>query len=84
MEFVTENKAKFEAFRAQYPLFVYRGYSWTLAGSLLTLSYDYAFSPTDAFTSVITLRLPAAVTEEAVAAHEDFIFRIGLVEALSY
>ena len=84
MEFVTENKAKFEGFRVQFPEFIYRSYSWTLAESVLTLSFTYEYSPLDIVTSVLVLTLPSSVSEEKVALHEDFIFRIGLIEALSY
>ena len=84
MESVAENKAKFEAFRAECPEFTYRAYSWKLEGKSLVLSFDYELSPDDAVTTTITLKLPEPVSEETVATHEDFIFRIGLIEALSY
>ncbi len=84
MEFVTENKAKFEAFRAKYPEFVYRGYSWRLEEKALVLTFDYDLAPGDTVTTSLSMRLPAAVSEESVLAHEDLIFRIGLIEGLSY
>ncbi len=84
MELVVENKAKFEELRAKYPDFTYDSYSWALNDTVLTLSFIFTFSEGDSITVSQKLKLPYTVSEETIERHEDFIFRIGLIEALSY
>ena len=84
MDFVTENKAKFDEFRAKYPDFSYLDYSWAREGASLGMSFTYALSTTDIVTTTLTMNLPEEVSDEMIRLHEDFIFRIGLIEALSY
>ncbi|MFA6515391.1 MAG: hypothetical protein WCT42_03985 [Candidatus Paceibacterota bacterium] len=84
MEFVTENKSLFDEYRAEYPLFTYDKYEWVLKDSVLTLSYTYSFSDDDIIKSLIEINLPEQVKEEEIRTHEDYIFRIGLINALSY
>jgi hypothetical protein len=84
MEFVTENKAIFQGLRAQYPEFRYRKYSWRREDALLVLSFTYELAPGDSITTSIELSLPEGVLDETIRVHEDYIFRIGLAEAISY
>ena len=84
MELVAQNKAKFDVLRGKYPDFSYLDYSWVRQGSTLVMSFTYALSLADIVTTTLSIRLPEEVTDEAVRAHEDYIFRIGLIEALSY
>lgn len=84
MEFVVENKVKFDEYRAKYPDFSYLDYSWAREGAMLSMSFTYALSLTDIVTTTLSLTLPEAVTDETIRENEDFIFRIGLIEALSY
>ena len=84
MDHVTENIDKFNTLRAKYPEFIYQKYAWSRDGSRLTLAFTYAFEARDSFTTELDIYLPDEVSDEIIAYHEDYIFRIGLMEALSY
>jgi len=84
MDFVVDNKQKFEDFRAKYPNFTYRSYSWSKKGSILNLFFTYAFSSEDVITTSFEINLPEEISEEVIKQNEDYIFRIGLINALSY
>jgi hypothetical protein len=84
MEFVVKNKALFDKYRVEYPIFKYDKYEWALNGSTLTLSYTYSFSNEDIIESLIEINLPEPIKKEEIEGHEDYIFRIGLINALSY
>jgi len=84
MESPASNIDAFGAFRRAYPEFVYREYSWKCEENRLTLFFTYEFEPGDSITTSLCLHLPEMVSEETVRAHEGYIYRIGLVEALSY
>ena len=84
MEFVTENKELFDKYRAEYPLFSYDKYEWSLNDSTLTLNFTYSFSLSDTIETSLEIKLPGEVSIEDIKSHEDYIFRIGLIDALSY
>lgn len=86
MKQVLENKQKFEAFREKYPEFVYKSYDYELSGNILRLKFSYQLSPLpeDLIESIIKIELPEKISEEQIKGNEDFIFRIGLIEAISY
>lgn len=81
---VLENKAKFDDFRAKYPVFLYDSYSYERAGKALILSFTYTFGDGDTITTNIDIVLPEEVTDEDIKSNEDYIFRIGIINALSY
>jgi hypothetical protein len=84
MNDIVQNKPVFEAFRAQYPEFSYDSYSWERAGKALILSFTYSFSDGDSIVTNIDVILPDEATDEEIKNNEDYIFRIGIVNALSY
>lgn len=84
MEFVVDNKQKFEDFRVKYPIFTYDSYSWTKKDTVLVLSFKYKFSTEDVIETSIEINLPKEVSDEILKNNEDYIFRIGLINALSY
>lgn len=81
---MAENKDKFDGFREKYPVFTYKDYSWKLEKNILTLSFTYVLSEEDTIKTSIEINLPGKISEENIKENEDFIFRIGLIEALSY
>lgn len=84
MSTIIENKDTFDSFRREFPEFVYEGYSWTLTEKVLTISFTYVLSPGDTITTSTEVVFPDAVSEEKIKANEYLIFRMGLIEALSY
>lgn len=84
MKFVTPNIDLFNKHREKYPLFTYHKYEWILKGSILTLYFTYSFKGEDQIRTEIKLTLPSEIDEEIIRNHEDYIFRIGLINALSY
>jgi hypothetical protein len=84
MEFIVNNKQKFEDFRKKYPDFFYNSYSWQKNGLVLTLFFTYAFGTENAFITSLEINLPEEISDEVIKKNEDFIFRIGLIQALSY
>ena len=84
MGFVVDNIQKFQDFRAKYPVFTYDSYSWSYDGSTLSLFFNYSFSEKDVIKSSIEINLPEKIGEEKIRENEDYIFRIGLLNALSY
>ena len=84
MDPIKENKDEFELFRVQNPIFAYKAYSWKREGNKLILSFTYALSASDVITTDLSFLLPEEVADDAIKAHEDIIFRIGLIESLSY
>ena len=84
MEFVVNNRQKFEDFRVKYPVFTYNSYSWTREGAILTLSFEYFFSRENIIQSSIEINLPEEISDEVIKDNEDYIFRIGFINSLSY
>lgn len=81
---IIENKAKFDDFRAKYPVFSYDSYSYEKAGKALILSYMYSFGEGDTITTNIDVVLPEEINDEDLKKNEDYILRIGIINALSY
>jgi len=84
MEFVVDNKQKFEDFRKKYPIFKYDSFSWQKNGLVLSLFFTYSFDTQDSINTSLEINLPEEVSEESIEENKDFIFRIGLIQALSY
>jgi uncharacterized protein YktA (UPF0223 family) len=84
MNDIVQNKPVFEAFRVKYPEFSYDSYSWERRGLALILSFKYSFSEGDSIVTNVDVILPEEITDEEIKNNEDYIFRIGIINALSY
>ncbi|MDR2753305.1 MAG: hypothetical protein LBB50_03240 [Oscillospiraceae bacterium] len=78
--------SKFEALRAQHPVFHYEGYAVTRDAGGITLRFDFLIDGLGAFhpvTRIATKNLPIVNDFDGPLAH-DIVFALGLVELVSY
>ncbi|MCR5601457.1 MAG: hypothetical protein K6G33_12040 [Ruminococcus sp.] len=75
---------KYESFREQYPVFVYRSYKITETDDSIEISYVFEFPDLAKFEPGWTFKKPAGFTAKGDLTFERMAFSLGMAEAVSY
>ena len=75
---------KFEKFRGEHPLFVYKSCTVTESDSTVDISYKFSIEGLADFTPSWSFTKPAGVTVSGDPVFERLAFSLGMAEAVSY
>lgn len=75
---------KYEQFREEAPVFVYKSYSIEETADTIEVGYEFEFPNLAKFTPGWTFRKPADMTVKGDLTFERLVFSLGMAEAVSY
>ncbi len=75
---------KYETFREQHPVFVYRSYKITETENSIEVSYEFEFPELAKFNPGWTFSKPDGFTVKGDLTFERMVFSLGMAEAVSY
>ncbi len=75
---------KYEKFREEAPVFVYKSYSIKETDDTVEVGYEFEFPDLAEFTPGWTFRKPADMTVKGDLTFERLVFSLGMAEAVSY
>lgn len=75
---------KYETFREQYPVFVYRSYDIKETEDSIEVSYEFEFPGLAKFNPGWTFSRPDGFTSKGDLTFERMVFSLGMAEAVSY
>ena len=76
--------SKYELFRKQNPVFVYRSYTLTESADSVTVKYDFSIPHTADFSPSWTFRKSENISISGDLTFERLVFSLGMAEAVSY
>lgn len=75
---------KYEKFREEAPVFIYRSYSINETADRIEIGYEFEFPELAKFSPSWTFRKPSDFTAKGDLTFERLVFSLGMAEAVSY